>query len=531
MRARGEAVEIRPGAGDRRVRDEGLADAISRSDPWRPTKQPGAFGRRSRCPHEKSGLDFAVPPVQPMPVHTASILATFDRLARLMPEAPALIDGTDGRVTTRAQLAERQATLAAQLAEAGIRPGDLIVLQMRNSASLVAAILAAWQASAAVAPVDRDATAAEVAAVMTHFGGRALLWKDDQGHVRLERSESQTRLPNGVVLVKLSSGSSGVPKGVLTSAGNLLADCENILTTMQLSGRDINLGAIPFSHSYGFSNLVMPLLMRGIPIVHTNDYLPLSILALSNRYRCTVLPGVPLMLDHLSRLPREDGRLETIRTVISAGAPLSAETSQQFFRRFELPIHTFYGASECGGIAYDRTGRAVERGEIGRAMEGVRLSIDPVHSTLVVESDAVANGYIGASAEDNRRFVSSSFRTDDLASLADDGTVRLEGRAGDLMNIAGKKVNPREIEAVIAQIEGVQEARVFGESAGARGDIVVAVVVAEEGVTRDAIRSWCMQHLSGFKVPRVVRFVAAIPVDERGKVRRDRLRGLVDQRS
>ena len=465
-------------------------------------------------------------PLTLMPVHTSAILSAFARLAEEEPDAPALVDGLDGSVTTRGQLERSSEEIIALLQSSGIVRRDLVVVRMRNSAELVASILASWKISAAVAPVDRDATPQEIASVMNHFGGRALLWRDEEARVRLESAEGRNQLGEGIVLVKLSSGSTGVPKGVLTTARNLIADCEAILRTMGLTPGDRNLGAIPFSHSYGFSNLVMPLLLQGIPIVHTNDYLPLSVLAVANRYRCTILPGVPIMLDHLSRLPAGDGELETLRTVISAGAPLAASTSRRFRDRFGLAIHTFYGASECGGIAYDREGGRAERGVVGTAMEGVRLSIDAIHGTLVVEGDAVAAGYVGGSADDGRRFVGSSFRTDDLASIGEDGSVTLEGRAGDLMNIAGRKVNPREIEGVIAGMPGVREVKVYGEAAGARGDMVVAVLVADEEIARDHVRSYCMERLSGYKVPRVVRFVDAIPLDERGKVRRDRLRRL-----
>src|SRR4030095_12240361 len=107
-------------------------------------------------------------------------------------------------------------------------------------------------------------------------------------------------LPADARLIKLTSGSTGVPKGVVTSEANLLADCESICTTMGIAPNDLNLGAIPFSHSYGFSNLVTPLLVQGTPIVVSNDYLPQSLVDLANRYRCTVAPLIPMVFEHLT---------------------------------------------------------------------------------------------------------------------------------------------------------------------------------------------------------------------------------------
>ena len=120
------------------------------------------------------------------------------------------------------------------------------------------------------------------------------------------------------------------------------------------------------------------------------------------------------------------------------------------------------------------------------------------------------------------------FVTDDLIELRDDGEVGLTGRASDLINTAGKKVNPREVEQVILQIDGVREAKVYGEPAGARGEVVAAAVVASPDVTREQIRAFCREHLSPHKVPRIVKLIEAIPVDERGQGQTRRAGGTVE---
>ncbi|HYO78025.1 MAG TPA: hypothetical protein VE010_16315 [Thermoanaerobaculia bacterium] len=97
---------------------------------------------------------------------------------------------------------------------------------------------------------------------------------------------------------------------------------------------------------------------------------------------------------------------------------------------------------------------------------------------------------------------------------------------GDLINTAGKKVNPREVEAVILQIEGVREAKVYGEPAGARGEVVAVAIVATPNVTRDQVRAYCRERLSLHKVPRIVKLIDEMPVDERGKTRRSHLAAL-----
>jgi long-chain acyl-CoA synthetase len=423
------------------------------------------------------------------------MLERFLALTAAHPDAVALIDpmtgAESGRATTRATLLARAREIARRHAE-----GELVAVQLPNSIELVATFLAALIGKFAVMMIDRDERDPE--RIVAHFRGAAL--------------------PADARLIKLTSGSTGAPKGIVASEANLAADCRNICATMDIRPGDINLGAIPMSHSYGFSNLVTPLLMQGTAVVISNDYLPQSIVDYCNRYGVTVVPAVPMVFDHLASAAT--GELETVRTFLSAGAPLSPSVSRRFRERFGTQIHTFYGCSECGGITYDRSGGAVERGTVGRAMDGVTLSVE--RSRLIVRGENVSLGYLH-DAKTFEPFAPGRFRADDLAEIRDDGEVVLIGRASELINIAGRKVNPREVEQVLIQSDGVQQARAYGEPAGARGEVVAAAIVARPDVTRDQVREFCRARLSPHKVPRIIKLIDAIPVDDRGKVRRSAL--------
>jgi long-chain acyl-CoA synthetase len=416
----------------------------------------------------------------------------FRAMAMAAPGLPAIIEAISGRTVTRSELLARAEELAAN-----IREDELVALQLPNSVDFVATILAVMKRKAIAMPIDRDASAAEVEGIMTHFG-------------------AQPELPPDARIIKLTSGSTGKPKGIVTSEQNLIADCENICASMDIGPDDINFGAIPLSHSYGFSNLVMPLITQGTALVISNSYLPQTIIDFSNRYQCTILPGIPMMFEHLASTERADGSFATVRTFISAGAPLPPSTSRRFRERFGKSIHSFYGCSECGGIAYDREGGSIERGTVGRAMEGVTLSTRS--GRLIVHSASAAIGYLNDATRFDG-FERGKFVTDDLVELRD-GEVRLTGRVSDLINIAGKKVNPREIEQVILQIEGVRQVKVYGEPAGARGDVVAAAIVANPEITREDVRAFCRERLSIHKVPRIVKLIESMPVDDRGKVSR-----------
>ena len=419
----------------------------------------------------------------------------FGSLAAAAPGVPAIIEATSGKVTTRAELLERANAIAA-----GIREDELIPLQLPNCVDFVATILAIMRQRAVAMLIDRDASDAEVARITGHFG-------------------RNPRLPKGARIIKLTSGSTGSPRGIVTTEENLAADCENICRSMGIGADDVNFGAIPLSHSYGFSNLVTPLITQGTTLVISNSYLPQTIIDFCNRYRCTILPGIPMMFDHLASTDRADGNFETVRTFISAGAPLSPSTSRRFRERFGKSIHSFYGCSECGGITYDREGGAVERGTVGRAMDGITLSMRGAR--LVVHSLAAACGYLH-DASNFEPFEHGKFTTDDLAEMRDD-EIALTGRVSELINIAGKKVNPREVEQIILQIDGVRQVKVYGEPAGARGDVVAAAIVANPGVTREAVRAFCQERMSSHKVPRIVKLIDSMPVDDRGKITRSAL--------
>jgi len=443
------------------------------------------------------------------------MIERFQCLVDAAPDAPALIDGATGLVTTRAELLERAAALLFD----GLEPGDGLAIQLPNSVELVAAFLAACRQDLVVFPIDRDANEAEVATILTHFGIRGLVSRGRAGAPATVwvggRSGRSSVLPARTRLVKLTSGSTGMPKGIVATEANLIADCRNICATMGIGPHDVNLGAIPFSHSYGFSNLVMPLVMQGTAVVFTNDYLPQSLLDLANGHRCTVAPLIPMVFEHLANAAH--GSFETVRTFLSAGAPLPPATSRKFRERFGVDIHSFYGCSECGGITYDRPGGAVERGTVGSAMDGVTLATDA--RRLTVRSGSVAAGHL-LDASTFQPFAEGTFVTDDLVEVRENGELALTGRASELINTAGKKVNPREVEAVILQIDGVREVKVYGEPAGARGEVVAAAIVATPNVGREQVREFCRARLSLHKVPRIIKLIDAMPVDERGKVKR-----------
>jgi long-chain acyl-CoA synthetase len=323
-------------------------------------------------------------------------------------------------------------------------------------------------------------------------------------------------------LLKLTSGTTAAPRVIRFRSHHLLADCDQICETMGISDGDLNFGVIPISHSYGFSNLLTPLIARGVPMVVSRDRTPRAVLADLARTNATVFPGTPVFYQAFCDMA--DGPpLPKLRLCVSAGAPLSGAVAQKFFKKFKQPIHSFYGASECGGICYDQNGAIFTDGFVGWPLQGVEIEvIDPIASSsqIRVRSAAVSDGYFPE--QDEQKLANGVFVPDDLLAQHDT-TLTIVGRVSDLINVAGKKVNPAEIEAQLLGCDGVRQAVVFGRSTGAglRNEEVAACVQASSPhiIEKDLVR-FCRNSLSPWQVPKRIFIVDSIPTNERGKISR-----------
>ncbi|HEU5180014.1 MAG TPA: fatty acid--CoA ligase family protein, partial [Candidatus Polarisedimenticolia bacterium] len=280
------------------------------------------------------------------------------------------------------------------------------------------------------------------------------------------------------------------------------------------------------SHSYGLGNLIMPLVLQGTALRLVEDPLPDPLRQALGGADSLVFPGVPALFDMLSVLPESDARFAGLRLCISAGAPLRAATAAAFRRRFHLPVRTFYGASESGGIAYDASeaGLAAEQEEgcVGTPLPGVEIRLEGEEARIAVKSAAVASGYLeeGTGRPDEGVFRAGKFLTGDTGRLDPRGRLTLTGRIGALVNVAGRKVNPLEVEALLRRLPGVGDVAVLGVPDEARGESLVACLVAQPEVTRETIMRRLRQDLTAYKLPRRIVFLEAIPRTERGKIDR-----------
>jgi acyl-CoA synthetase (AMP-forming)/AMP-acid ligase II len=453
------------------------------------------------------------------------ILHAFDLLSRRTPDAPLVVSperrATVGGVDALARAAGRL------LADAALAPGAVVGLAAANGPGFLASLLAVRRAGLAALLLDAQTPDAEALRIVRALGAAALLrcrtgWPGGPGDWEWTGVECGLLHLPGATVVKLTSGSTGLPRGIATTAEALLADDAALTASMGLRADDRLLTTIPLSHSYGLSSLALPALARGILLVLPEEKSVYDPFATAERTGATFFPAVPAHLDALVRMAEPPPLPASLRLVITAGAPLSPTTSERFRELFGIPVHVFYGASECGGICYDRPGGAAERGTVGAPVEGVQVGLEG-EGIVTVESAAVASGYV---PEGDPRLAGGRFQASDLGTWKH-GELALRGRVDDLVNIKGKKVNPREIESVIGRLAGVDEVAVLGVSIPGRpGEVLRAVVACPPGsLTAEDVIAWCRSHLSGHKVPRSVLLVPELPRTSRGKLDRLALQG------
>jgi acyl-coenzyme A synthetase/AMP-(fatty) acid ligase len=250
--------------------------------------------------------------------------------------------------------------------------------------------------------------------------------------------------------------------------------------------------------------------------------MPRAVLDDLARTNATVFPGMPVFYQAFCEM-NDVPALPRLRLCISAGAPLPLEVATKFREKFQQPIHSFYGSSECGGICYDSCAPLLEPGFVGGPMRGVTLELmepDAAATRIRVRSAAAADGYFPE--PDEEKLDRGIFVPDDLLSASGDG-FRIVGRISDVINVAGKKVNPAEVEAELLRFAGVRAAVVFGRESTLRNEEVAACVVAEQAVRESELLEFCRGRLSGWQVPKRIFFVKEIPVNERGKINRREL--------
>jgi long-chain acyl-CoA synthetase len=454
----------------------------------------------------------------------------------------AIHDLTDGRRRTFGDLLEQYLEIKRQLGALGIEPGSAVVALVGNRPTFFPLLAACMAARTTFIPLG-ETTDEEAAAVIVESGARAVVTdralpfeSTDEAAVGdgmrlVVRPAPSGRASYGEsVVLKLTSGSTAVPKAAIAAIEHLINDGDHVIEAMALRPDDVNFSCIPLSHSYALGNVVLPLLLQGTAVALRQSFNPAQSLGDMAAAEATVLPGVPFMFDRFRTLDVE--RMPPkLRLLITAGARIDPETVRWFWGSLARKVHSFYGSSETGGIAYDDTEDLTEPLHVGRPMPETEVTIrdaDPSGGGRVfVTGSAVARSYaeVGAGSLDSG-FIDGGFLTGDLGRFDGERRLVLTGRVSTLVNVAGLKVDPAEVERVLIEVPGIAAVRVLGASCDRRGQQLVAFVVSDRPMTSLDLRRRCARMLSPHKIPRQFIFLDRLPVDARGKMDRRALEAL-----
>ena len=475
------------------------------------------------------------------------VLRQLDHHAGARPDAPAVVcvGGTEPDLTW-SQL-RQQVYAATAWTRTHTSVDDVVALVSTNRPAMAAAFLGVLRAGRTLFPMDAALTAAEVEALTTRTRVARVL-ADAPAAERLAGdihalSDVLQADPAGAgsddshraTLLLQSSGTTGGPKIVRRLGPSLDAVAHNVAQATRLTARDRVIAAVPLSHSYGLENALLAPVWAGASMLHhvaapnapgPQRFAPDTVLSAG----ATVLPGVPSMFEMILAGPDGCGAL---RLAYSAGAPLPAALADALHARDGLALGTLYGATEIGSVTFapTRTGE----GAVGQPMHDVDVRVVDPHRPerdlapgatghLAVRAPSMFDRYL----DDEASLLSTGhFLTGDLGRVdAASGEVVVTGRLKLLIDIGGRKVNPVEVEAAIADHPDIAECVVLPDPVSPTISRVKAVVTAAPGrVAPDAraLRAFLKPRIAAHKLPRSVEVRDAMPKSPTGKILRQRL--------
>jgi acyl-CoA synthetase (AMP-forming)/AMP-acid ligase II len=436
----------------------------------------------------------------------------------------AFVDGPGGRELTYGELVDRSRRAGATLAAAGFRPGDVLALQLPNMAPWAGIALGAMSLGGAVTGVPVSATPEEVKRQMDDAGAALLV--RDVGPELVARPPTEAPAPvspDALALLPYSSGTSGLPKGVMLTHTNLVTAVRQVSRGLRLTPDDAVLALAPFSHVMGFVITLGSALAAGARLVTVPRFDPAGFVELLERHEVTVAIVPPPVMPLLARSPRDLPRLQLI---VSGGAPLGAELQQAVAERFpHAAVGQGWGLTEttaCGTMP-DRE-RGTAPGSAGRLMPNVELRVSD-EGELLLRGPQTMAGYLNRpDATAALIDVDGWVHTGDLGRVDSGGNVFIVDRMKELIKVNALQVAPAELEALLGMHPAVAECAVIGEPDERCGEVPVAVVVPRGEVDADALIAFVAERVAPHKRIRAVRFVEAIPRTPAGKILRRLLR-------
>ncbi len=431
-----------------------------------------------------------------------------ERAARERPHHTALVWGQER--LTYADLADQAARVAHGLAARGIHSGDAVALVLANTPAFVAGFFGVTGLGAVAVPLNPVFKREELAFCFHACGVRAAI-ADDRAAAVCRRSAQESQAPLQVIVAgadpggdvsferlvgdnapvaleprapsddavyQFSSGSTGRPKRLARTHLQLSSEAETY--TEWLDADDRIFCAVPLFHTYGMGCCLLAAVRNAATLVLQEEPNPFVLTRgraadLIEREAATVLPGVPFNYRLLAEMPRE-ANLGSLRLCLSAGTALPRSVFDAFHARFGIPVRQLYGCTEAGTLTVNLDPDPVATAaSVGRATG--RVGVTVVDSEVAVRSPALTRGYAGMGDHNRQVFRDGWFFTGDLGRLDDEGRLYLLGRKKLLIQVAGHKVDPIEVEDVVVSHPHVRDVVVVGVKGPVDGEEAVKAVV------------------------------------------------------
>ena len=343
-----------------------------------------------------------------------------------------------------------------------------------------------------------------------------------------------------------TSGTSGVPKGVMLNHCQILENAWIHVQYLGLEKEDRLCMTPPMFHSFGCVGSVLSSMMAGAALVCYEKTDRICLLEMLRKERCTVLCSVPTVYIRLIREMREGkaGREDLcLRLCVTAGAPCPEHTLRDMKRVMGAEAAVvMYGMTEAGpGISSTSMDDSLETAvsTVGRLWPGVTGRIQDLTTgrvlgpgqagELCIKSYGVMKGYYNNPEETEKAVDREGWlHTGDIASLSEDGLLTLKGRCKDLIIRGGENISPREIEDFIRNYEPVEDVAVVGAPDEQYGELVYAFIRPKEGavVTKEGLRNWCRGKIATIKIPQEIELTDHFPISATGKISKGQLRSL-----
>jgi HIP---CoA ligase len=466
------------------------------------------------------------------------VLSAADRFG----DAEAIVDGP--LRFTFAEAVERIRCAAGAFAGLGIDKGDRVAIWAPNSAEWIIAAFGLLTAGGVLVPVNTRFKAEEAGDIVARSALKAVLIQKDflgQDYTApagipvidlksdflasgspFERPVSGTDTSD----IIFTSGTTGRPKGAMMHHRQTLRMYEEWATLADLREGDRYLQINPYFHTFGLKAGLIASFLRGATMLPVPVFDVDMVVDLIERERITMLPGPPTLYHSLLTV-QDKSRLSTLRAGVTGAADIPVELVRRIHG--ELPFQTLmtgYGLTEAGNVTLSRPGDSFEEvaTTAGLPCDGVEVRV--AHDgEVLVRGYGVMKGYLDDPAATAETIDSDGWlHTGDLGNFDNAGRLRVVGRKKDMFIVGGFNAYPAEIEGFLLNHPAVAQAAIIGVPDERLGQVGKAFVVRNADVGADELISWCRERMAGFKVPRSVQFLEALPLNATGKVVKDLLR-------